>query len=123
MDEQEYMRKMKANERLYMYGDMNEWTAWNGAKKGEWRPSGLVDVVLRGGNALMERAASKLYWKHSGLDGDIIYWRYAQEMDGDTFPIIVGENTITVGATISATVGEKLAEKPRSQRTRRTLSV
>lgn len=112
MDEQEYMRKMKANERLYMYGDMNEeltidWTMWDGAKKGEWRPSGLVDVVLRGGNALMERAASKLYWKHSGLDGDIIYWRHAQKMDGDTFPIIVGGRTITVGAT----VGEKSAEK------------
>jgi hypothetical protein len=116
MDEREYMRKMKANERLYMYGDMNEeptidWTMWDGAKKGEWRPSGLVDVVLRGGNALMERAASKLYWKHSGLDGDIICWRHAQKMDGDTFPIIVGGRTITVGATIGATVGEKLAEK------------
>jgi hypothetical protein len=102
MDEHEYMRKMKENERLYMYGDMSEehvahWTAWNGAKKGEWRPSGLVDVVLRGGEALMERAAEKLYWKHSGLGGDIIYWRHHQEIGDETFPIIVGENPITVG--------------------------
>jgi hypothetical protein len=98
MDEHEYMRKMKENERLYMYGDMSEehvahWTAWNGAKKGEWRPSGLVDVVLRGGEALMERDAGKLYWKHSGLNGDIIFWRHAQEMDNDTFPIVIPENS------------------------------
>jgi hypothetical protein len=152
MDEQEYMRKMKENERLYMYGDLNEgwtwwepngfsliphgrvevwtrggdtleneadnldwrhnglstdiltwryvqekptvyWTAWKGAKKHEPRPSGKVDVVVRGGQALMERDAAKLFWKHSGKDGDIVFWRHAQEIDDDTFPIIIPERS------------------------------
>ena len=152
MDEQEYMRKMQENERLYMYGDLSEgwtwwepdglslfpigrvevrmrngdtlesesealewnhyaserdiiawryaeekptvyWTEWKGAKKHEPRPSGVVDVVVRGGQALMERDAAKLYWKHSGKDGDIVFWRHAQEIDDDTFPIVIPENT------------------------------
>lgn len=117
MDEQEYMRKMQENERLYMYGDLKDdhdpinwsinWRAWGGAKKHEPRPSGKVDVVLRGGQALMEMDAAELYWKHSGKDGDIVFWRHAQEIDDETFPIVIPE---------------KSAEKPRSQRTRKTLS-
>lgn len=152
MDEQEYMRTMKENERLYMYGDLSDgwtwwdaeslvlmphgrvevfmrggdtleseadnldwrhnglstdiltwryveekptvyWKDWKGAKKHEPRPSGVVDVVLRGGQALMERDADKLYWKHSGKDGDIVFWRHAQEIDGDTFPIVIPEKS------------------------------
>ena len=93
MDEQEYMRTMKENERLYMYGDLNDehsvthWTAWGGAKKHEPRPNGLVDVVLRSGAALMHREASTLHWKHIGRAADIVRWRHAQEVDGYTFPI------------------------------------
>jgi hypothetical protein len=93
MDEHEYMRTMKENERIYMYGDLNDehsvthWTAWGGAKKHEPRPNGLVDVVLRSGAALMHREASTLHWKHIGRAADIVRWRHAQEVDGYTFPI------------------------------------
>lgn len=103
MDEQEYMRKMQENERLYMYGDLKDdhdpinwsinWRAWGGAKKHEPRPSGKVDVVLRGGQALMEMDAAELYWKHSGKDGDIVFWRHAQEIDDETFPIVIPEKS------------------------------
>jgi hypothetical protein len=89
----DYHETMKANERMYMYGDLNDehsithWTSWNGAKKHEPRPSGLVDVVLRSGAALMGSEAATLNWKHIGRSADIVRWRHAQEVDGYTFPI------------------------------------
>jgi hypothetical protein len=49
MDEQEYMRKMQENERLYMYGDLNEgWTWWE-ANSLALMPHGRVEVWTRGG--------------------------------------------------------------------------
>lgn len=99
MDEHEYMRTMMENERLYMYGNLKDdhdlvnWRAWGGAKKHEPRPTGKVDVVLRGGHAVMDREAWSLNWKHIGRSGDIVFWRVAQEIDGDTFPIVIPENS------------------------------
>ena len=97
MDEHEYMRTMMENERLYMYGNLKDdhdlvnWRAWGGAKKHEPRPTGKVDVVLRGGHAVMDREAWSLNWKHIGRSGDIVFWRVAQEIDDDTFPIVIPE--------------------------------
>lgn len=60
----------------YWAGD---WEEWSGAKKFEERPSGIVDVVLRGGATMVNTPAYKLNWKHIGRSGDIVRWRQVLE--------------------------------------------
>jgi len=60
----------------YWTGD---WEEWSGAKKFEERPSGIVDVVLRGGATMVNTPSYKLNWKHIGRSGDIVRWRQVRE--------------------------------------------
>jgi hypothetical protein len=69
----EYNQVLAENERIYL----ENWLPWNGAKKYDARPSGMVDVVLRGGTEITCQSADELHWKHIGRGGDIVKWRPA----------------------------------------------